>query len=147
MNAWPIEPKQNRVVTITTVSRPCWRNKCQWLCRIYFCVLRSALQIRFMTFNHQRFQACKYSNLDWLIHAECVLITNYADRWGKYVVGRRHSSSTDNSCHPSTCCPCYMLGRSAAQFPPFFSSSIETTLVCYTAVFSVATQRFSRSAA
>ena len=62
--------------------------------------------------------------------AECVLITIYPDRWGKYVVGRRHSSSTDNSCHSSTlyfCCPCHILGRSEAQFPPFFSSSIGKT--------------------
>ena len=31
------------------------------------------------------------------------------------------------------CCPCFILGRSAAQFPPFFCSSMETTIVCYTA--------------
>ena len=81
-------------------------------------------------FNRQRFQACEYSNRDWLMDAECVLITIYPDRCGKYVVGRRHSSSTDNSCHSSTwyfCCPCHILGRSEAQFPPFFSSSIGKT--------------------
>ena len=81
-------------------------------------------------FNRQRFQACEYSNRDWLMDAECVLITIYPDRWGKYVVGRRHSSSTDNSCHSSTlyfCCPCHILGRGEAQFPPFFSSSIGKT--------------------
>ena len=65
---------------MTTVSRPFLPR--QISTAVWYLFLRTAIDqlCRFIMFNHQRFQACEYSNLDWLMDAECHLITIYDDR-------------------------------------------------------------------